>query len=201
MTDPSPPADSGNSVDSEPAQLGPWRRLSSQTVYDNPWIRVDHQQVLTPAGSAGIYGRVHFKNRAVAVIAVDESDCLYLVGQFRYVLNAYSWELPMGGAPLSESPLQAAQRELAEETGLQARQWTQLLQLQLSNSITDEQGFVFLASELQPGRQALEDSESDLTVQRVAVDEAIAMALDGRISDALSVAGLLALQSRRRPIS
>lgn len=160
--------------------------------YDNPWISVYHEQMQTPAGTPGIYGRVHFKNQAIAIIAIDEAGDTYLVEQYRYTLGHRCIELPMGGCSAGESKEAAARRELAEETGLLADSLEQILVLHPSNSITDEVGYVFLATGLKPCEQALEDSEADLVVSKVAFEEAVAMAMDGRITDAISVAGLLA---------
>lgn len=174
--------------------IGPWRLISSKQVYDNPWISLSHEQVITPAGSDGIYGKVHFKNRAIGIVTLDEAGNTLLVGQHRYTLDEYSWEIPMGGGPLDEPPLAAAQRELQEETGLHGGQWQQLFKLHTSNSITDEEGFVFLATELQQGSQSLGDSESDLVVKQLPFSEAVAMMDRGEITDVISIAGLLAVQ-------
>lgn len=170
----------------------PWKTLSIRTVYDNPWIRVEHHDVLKPSGSPGLYGKVCFKNVAVATAALDPSGGIVLVGQYRYTLDEYSWELPMGGAPRGESPRAAAERELREETGLVARRWRELLKLHTSNSVTDEVGYVFLAEDLEQGEPELEDTE-ELLVRTVPLEEAVRWALDGRITDAMSVAAILRL--------
>ena len=167
-----------------------WKRLTSTTVYDNPWITVYDEQVINPAGGENRYGRVSFKNRAVAILPLAENGDTWLVGQQRYTLGAYSWELPMGGAPLHEDPLAAAKRELSEETGLRAQKWQQIQKLHTSNSITDECGLVFLAEELQQGSMELEASE-DITVKILPLAEAVEWVMDGRITDAISVAALL----------
>lgn len=176
----------------KPDYDNPWQTLSSQDVYDNPWIQVSEDQVINPAGGKGIYGKVHFKNRAIAIIPVDQHGYTYLVGQYRYMLNQYSWELPMGGGPVDELPLDCAKRELQEETGLNAKNWQQLLHLHLSNSVTDEEGYVFLAEDLTQGEQDLEDTE-DISVHRLPLSEALAMCLDGRITDALTATSLFRL--------
>ena len=167
-----------------------WKKLESTTVYENPWMRVYEDRVINPGGGENRYGWVHFRNRAVAIVALDDRDHTWLVGQDRYPLGEYSWELPMGGAPLAEAPLAAAQRELREETGLTARRWREVMHLHTSNSITDEAGIVFLAEDLAEGPSASEESEV-LAIRRLPLAAAVAMCLDGRISDAISVAALL----------
>lgn len=172
-----------------------WQRLSSKTVYENDWMQVREDDVINPGGGRNAYGHVHFKNRAVAIIPLDDQDNTWLVGQERYTLDDYSWELPMGGAPLGEEPLAAAQRELLEETGITARNWTELMRLHTSNSITDELGLVFIATDLSIGEPDFEETE-DLAIRKLPVDDAVQMALDGEITDAISVAALLRFQVR-----
>ena len=167
-----------------------WKKLESTTVYENPWMRVYEDRVINPGGGENRYGWVHFRNRAVAIVPLDERDHTWLVGQERYTLGEYSWELPMGGAPLAEEPLAAAKRELREETGLTARRWREIMRLHTSNSITDEAGIVFLAADLEEGPTAFEETE-DLAIRRLPLAEAVEMCLDGRITDAMSVAALL----------
>ena len=175
--------------------IGPWRLLKRQVVYENPWIQVSHQQVKTPADSDGIYGVVHFKSRAIGIIALDGEQHIWLVGQTRYPLNTYSWEIPEGGAPLDEDPLAAAKRELKEETGLTANKWEQLSRLHLSNSVTDEEALVYLATELSAGLANPEDTE-DISCKRLSFDQALAMVERGEITDAISVTAILTLARR-----
>ena len=133
-----------------------WKKLSSKIVFDNPWISVHEDHVINPGGGESNYGVVRFKRKAVAMIPVDDDGNTWLVGQDRYTLGEYSWELPMGGAPHDEDPLEAAKRELKEETGLSAGRWSKLMTLHTSNSITDEVGIVYVAEDLQQGEQELE---------------------------------------------
>ena len=173
-----------------------WKRLTRRTVFENPWMAVREDKVINPGGGENLYGHVHFKNRAVAIVPIDAHDHTWLVGQQRYTLDTYSWELPMGGAPLEEPPLAAAKRELKEETGLSAKHWSELMQLHTSNSITDEAGIVYIASGLTEGETEFEETE-DLAIRRLPIDEAVAMATDGRITDAISVAALVAIGLKR----
>ncbi len=170
--------------------VNPWQTRSIRQVYDNPWIAVTHREVITPRGHAGVYGVVHFKHLAVGVVPVDGQGYTWLVGQYRYPLDQYSWEIPEGGCPAHESPLATAQRELMEETGIQAARWTKLLELHLSNSVTDERAIAFLAQDLTLGKAQPEHTEQ-LRVCRLPLAEAVCMARDGSITDALSVAALL----------
>lgn len=166
-------------------ERNPWLTVASERVYENPWISVREDRVVRPDGEPGIYGVVHYKNVAVGVLPVEDGYT-YLVGQYRYPLDRYSWEIPEGGCPEGEEPLQAAQRELREETGLEADNWRKLGEAHLSNSVADEHAVWFLATGLIRGEQSPGGDEI-LEVRRVPVDEALRMALDGRITDALSL--------------
>jgi 8-oxo-dGTP pyrophosphatase MutT (NUDIX family) len=158
--------------------------------YDNPWITVRHSDVLKPSGGPGIYGTVHFKSLALGVVVLDDEMHTYLVGQWRYPLGRYSWEIPEGGGDRNIDTLTGIQRELREETGIEAANWRQILVLDLSNSVTDEVATVFLATGLSFGESEPDDTEA-LQLRRVPFEEAYAMALDGRITDAISVAAIL----------
>lgn len=168
----------------------PWKTVSVIPRYTNPWIQVDHHEVITPKGSPGVYGVVHFKNHAVGVIPIDNEGNTWLVRQTRYVLGEQSWEIPEGGVPKGEAPLDGAKRELEEEVGLRAHDWETFLEMDLSNSVTDERATVFVARDLYEGKQALEDSE-DIEVFKLPIQQAVEMVLDGKITDAISVAALL----------
>ncbi len=174
----------------------PWRQMSSRVVYDNAWIKVREDSVVRPDGAPGIYGVVQFKNIAVGVLALADDDTVYLVGQYRYALSLYSWEIPEGGCPEGENPLHAAQRELEEETGLRAQHWRRLGTAHLSNSVSDELAMWYLATGLTQGEHAPEGTEQ-LQVRRVALAEAWRMARDGEITDAISLLALSQLQNER----
>jgi len=174
----------------------PWTTHSTRTVYDNPWIRVTESQVTTPGGGPGIYGVVHFKNRAIGVVPVDDEGCTWLVGQYRYTLESYEWEIPEGGCGPEETPREAAARELAEETGLRADRYEVLLDdIALSNSVTDERSTIFLATGLKQ-REASPEETEDLRVRRLPLAEAIELVQQGAITDAVSVMALLAIKDR-----
>lgn len=168
----------------------PWQVLSTEVKYQNPWISVREDQVINPGGGRGIYGVVTMKNRALGIVPIDADGNTWLVGQYRYPLSEYSWEIPMGGGPVELDILTSAQRELKEETGLLARRWTNIGRLHTSNSVTDEEGFVFLAEDLEQSDWEPEETE-DLRLWKLPLAEAIRMVMDDRITDAVSVAGLL----------
>ena len=167
----------------------PWRTTSSKRVYENDWISVREDAVVRPDGLPGIYGAVHFKHVAVGVLAV-EGDEVYLVGQYRYPLEAYSWEIPEGGCAEGEDPLEAARRELEEETGLRAEHWVRLGEAHLSNSVSDEYALWFLATGLTQWEQRPEGSER-ISVRKVKLARALDMALSGEITDALSLLAIM----------
>lgn len=167
-----------------------WKTLSTKVVFDNPWITVREDHVINPAGGENHYGHVQFKNLAIGIVPLDEDGHTWIVGQDRYTLGEYSWEIPMGGAPHGEEPLVAARRELKEETGLSASSWRELMRLHVSNSITDEAGIVYAATGLTPGAPDPEDTEN-ITVRRLSFASALEMAMEGEITDAISCAALM----------
>jgi len=177
-----------------------WKKISSRTIFENDWMQVLEDHVINPGGGENLYGHIQFKNLAVAIIALDDEGNTWLVGQDRYTLGEYSWELPMGGAPLEEPPLDAAKRELQEETGIRATKWKELMRLHPSNSITDELGIAYVATELSFGDTQFEETE-DLDIRKLPLTEAVAMALDGKITDAISVAALLRINAVKRASS
>jgi 8-oxo-dGTP pyrophosphatase MutT (NUDIX family) len=173
-------------------EINPWKTISQETTYENAWIKVEHHEVLNPAGNPGIYGKVHFKNIAISIVPIDSEGFTYLVGQYRYTLNAYSWEVPEGGCSIEtgEYTLDAAKRELLEETGLIATEWTKLGEVYLSNSVSDEKAIMYVAQNLSQHQACPEETEQ-IKIRRIPLKEAIEMAKNGEITDALSVLTLL----------
>ncbi len=175
---------------------GPWTILSREPTYDNRWVEIVHHEVLTPAGTRGIYGTVHFKNLAIGIVPVDGDGCTYLVGQHRFPLDTYSWEIPEGGGVHDVDPVVSAARELREETGFQAEHWQRLLGSDLSNSVTDEKAETFLAWGLTAGTAAPEPTE-ELALRRLPLSEAFRMVASGEIRDSLSIMSLQCVELMR----
>jgi ADP-ribose pyrophosphatase len=173
--------------------VNPWTILSSSEKYDNPWITVNEHQILNPKGGEGIYGTVHFKNIAIGIIVLDEDHNTWLVGQYRFPLNAYSWEIPEGGGLLAVDPLESAKRELKEETGLSARKWTIIQKMHLSNSVSDELAIIYLATDLIEGESNPEETE-DLRILKLPFEDAYTLLLSGKITDSISVAAILKIK-------
>jgi 8-oxo-dGTP pyrophosphatase MutT (NUDIX family) len=184
----------------EALDKNPWITQSATEKYENPWIKVTEFQVINPAGKPGIYGRIHFKNKAIGILAIDKDDNTWLVGQWRYPLNMWSWEIPEGGGPVGLDPLDAAKRELKEEAGLTANKWSLIQRVYLSNSVSDEEGFIYLAEDLSEGAHDREETEADMVVKKVPFSEALAMVLDGRITDSLSIMALLKVAHLRASV-
>jgi 8-oxo-dGTP pyrophosphatase MutT (NUDIX family) len=168
----------------------PWGVASQKVVYDNPWITVTEYQAIAPTGRPALYGKVAFKNRAIGIVPLHADGTVTLVGQNRFPHANYSWEIPEGGAPLDEDPLDGAKRELAEEVGLQAADWRLILRMELSNSITDEFCHGYLALDLTPTASAPDETE-DLAMVRVPFAAALDAAVSGHMPDSLTVALLL----------
>ncbi|MEM0897410.1 MAG: NUDIX hydrolase [Verrucomicrobiota bacterium] len=171
------------------SEKNPWKTKSTRIAFENPWISVIENEVVRPNGSDGNYTFVHFKRKAVAIVPVDEEGYTWLVGQYRYTLDRYSWEVPEGGSDPGEEPVDTARRELREETGLSAEQLDLILEMDLSNCVSDEVSFTFLARGLSEGEMAPDESE-ELKVRRVPMQEAMAMVERGEIRDALSIGSL-----------
>lgn len=168
----------------------PWKTKSSELKYENPWISVTEHQVLNAAGNDGIYGTVHFKNIAIGIIPLDENNNTWLVGQYRYPLNQYSWEICEGGGKMGVDTLDSAKRELMEELGIKATEWIKLLDMHLSNSVSDEVGIIYIARNLSYFNPEPEEDEV-LSIKKISFNEAYEMVMKGEITDSLSVAGIL----------
>lgn len=171
----------------------PWKTNSDQIVYQNNWIEVHHQDVTTPAGTPGVYGVVHFKNLAIGIIPLDHQNNTWMVGQFRYPLKKYSWEIPEGGGKIGIDPIESAKRELLEECGILAESWEKLLEMDLSNSATDEHAILYVARNLSFTQSEPEETE-DLQLKKVPFDTLYQMVMSGEIQDAMTVAAVLKLK-------
>lgn len=170
--------------------IGNWKRKNRTERYDNNWITVYHDEVINPNNGEGIYGVVHFKNLAIGVIPIDENGYTWLVGQHRYPQNKFSWEIPEGGGPLEIDPLVSAKRELQEEVGLEAKSWQRILNMDLSNSVSDEAAIIYIAQDLFPVDAQPEETEV-LHLKHLPFNKAYEMVLNGEITDSMSVAGIL----------
>lgn len=174
-------------------KFNPWKTKSIKTTYENNWIEVEHHEVLNPNGNNGIYGKVHFKNLAIGIVPLDENNNTWLVGQFRYPLNKYSWEIPEGGGQLGVPALESAKRELLEECGLEASEWTEILQMHLSNSVSDELAIIYVAKGLTQTQSEPEDTEQ-LQVKKLPFNQVFNMVMNGSITDSMSVAAILKIK-------
>jgi 8-oxo-dGTP pyrophosphatase MutT (NUDIX family) len=168
----------------------PWKVLGEKKIYENPWIKVNEYDVLNPSGGKGIYGKVFFKAIATGALPLDEELNTYLVGQYRFTIDQYSWEIPEGGGKFGVDPVESAKRELLEETGLVAAEWTQLVEMHLSNSVSDEYAVIYLARKLSQHMASPEETEQ-LQVKKLPFEEAYQMVERGEITDAMSVAAIL----------
>ncbi len=168
----------------------PWKTLSIKEIYNSPWIILEEHEVLNPANNIGKYNIVKFKNLAIGVLPIDTEGNIYLVGQWRYPLNQYSWEIPEGGGKLDVNPLESAKRELLEETGLIANSYQELLRLHTSNSVTDELSIVFIATQLTQSEAQPEETE-DLSIKKVHLNTAFEMVMNNEITDSISMAAIM----------
>lgn len=173
--------------------INPWVTKTNEVVYQNNWIEVKHHEVLTPAGTEGIYGLVHFKHLAIGVIPLDENNNTWIVGQYRYPLQKYSWEIPEGGGKLGIDPLLSAQRELLEECGIIAKDWQKILEMDLSNSATDEHAILYVARNLSFTHAEPEETEA-LSVKKIPFERLFEWVMNGEITDAMTIAAVLKLK-------
>lgn len=170
------------------SEKNPWTVLSTTDIYENPWIQVQEHQVLNPKGGPGIYGVVKFKNLAIGVVPYEDGK-IWMVGQYRFPHAEYSWEIPEGGGPMNEPPLEAAKRELKEETGITATHYQTLYEMDTSNSVSDEKAIVYLATGLTHGTATPEDTE-ELAIRTLTLEEAYAEVEQGKIRDSLTVTAI-----------
>ena len=170
-------------------ESNPWKIVAEKKIYDNPWIQLTEFDVINPGGGKGIYGKVHFKNTAIGIVVLDEERNTWLVGQFRFTVDEYSWEIPEGGGLIGVDPLESAKRELLEETGLVAENWQQLFKMHLSNSVSDELAVIYLATELTQKTPEPEETEQ-LEIQKIPFEKVYEMVEDGRITDSMTVAAV-----------
>lgn len=173
----------------ENTELNPWKTLKNEIVYESPWIRVEKNEVKNPAGNDAIYSVVHFKNLAIGILPLDEENNTWLVGQYRYPVDQYSWEIPEGGGDPKLPPIVSAQKELKEETGIIASEYKEIMRLHLSNSATNELAIVFVARSLVFGQAEPEETEV-LKIKKLHINEAFEMCMNGEITDAISVAAI-----------
>lgn len=174
----------------EQTPKNPWTTLSKRVIYDNPWIHVEEHDVLNAAGNPGIYGVVSFKHYAIGILPVDAEGNTWLIGQHRYPFDDYTWEIPEGGGNIAQDPLDNAKRELAEEAGLIADTWTLIQEIQVSNSVTDEIGFIYLAQDLSPTPPNPDEDEA-LIIRKLHITEAYRLLDEGLIKDSITVVALL----------
>ncbi len=177
----------------EPQNTNPWKKLSDKIVYENPWIVLHHEEVLNPLGKPGIYGLVHFKHLAIGIIPLDEHNNTWIVGQYRYPLKQYSWEIPEGGGKIGIDPIESGKRELLEECGIIANDWQKLIEIHLSNSATDEFAIIYVARDLSFTKAEPEETE-ELKIRKIPFEELFQMVMNGQITDAMTVAAVLKLK-------
>lgn len=167
-----------------------WTTLKSEVKFETDWISISKHDVLNPSGNKGLYGVVNFKNLAIGILPLDSENNTWLVGQWRYPLNQYSWEIPEGGGKFSHDPIESAKRELKEETGLIANKYTLLCNMHTSNSATDEYCYIYIAQNLEYTLSEPEESE-DLQVKKLPFEQAYQMVMAGKITDSLSMVAIL----------
>jgi 8-oxo-dGTP pyrophosphatase MutT (NUDIX family) len=168
----------------------PWKTISGKEIYENPWIKLTEYQVINPSGGKGIYGKVAFKGKAIGILPIDEEGNTWLVGQYRYTLDEYSWEIPMGGVPFDEPTEVGALRELKEETGIVAKKLEFLAKVHTSNSVTDEVGAAYLATQLTFEKPDFEETE-DISILKMPFSQALDWVMEGKITDSISMIAIL----------
>ena len=173
--------------------INPWQTISNNFKYESPWIKINEYDVIHPTGKPGIYGVVDFKNYAIGILPLDKDYNTWIVGQYRFPLNKYSWEIPEGGGPKNEDILTSAKRELEEECGIKAKEWTKIYTFNTSNSCTNEEAYIFLARDLSFTQSSPEDSEQ-LQVKKIPFSKLYQMVLENEITDSLSIIAVFKTQ-------
>jgi ADP-ribose pyrophosphatase len=168
----------------------PWIVKSVDRPFENEWLALDRHKVVRPDGDDGTYTVVRIRRVAVGVLPIEPDGSVHLVGQWRFPLGRYSWEMPEGGAEPGEDPLDCAKRELEEETGLSAGRFERVLELDMSNSLTDERAVIYLAFDLRAGEASPEGTEV-LRRRRAHFRDVLERVADYRITDAMTVAAVL----------
>ncbi len=174
-------------------EANPWQIIGEKKVYDNPWIQLTEFDVINPSGGKGIYGKVHFKNTAIGVVVLDDDLNTWIVGQFRFTIDEYSWEIPEGGGLVGVDPLEGAKRELLEETGLVAENWNHLLTMHLSNSVSDEKAVIYLATGLTQKTAEPEETEQ-LQIKKLPFEKLYEMVEAGLVTDSMTVASVFKIK-------
>lgn len=176
----------------------PWSVRSSEIRYENPWISVRHDEIIDPSGRTGVYGVVSPRNLALGVLPILDDGSVLLVGQYRYPLDRYSWEMPEGGGAKDVDPLVSIARELREETGHEASSWLAVMDMALSNSVTDEWARCWVAWGLRLHEAGAEpESTEDLAIWHVPYPEVVEMVWSGKIFDSMTVATLAKVEAMR----
>ena len=168
----------------------PWKTVKSEVTYENNWIKVTENKTINAAGGDGIYGVVHFKNIAIGIIPLDEDYNTWLIGQYRYPLNEYSWEICEGGGLHADNVLDSAKRELHEELGIKAENWTKIMDMHLSNSVSDEEGVIYIAKKLSYHTPEPEEGEV-LQIKKIPFNSVYEMVMNDQLKDSLTIAGVL----------
>lgn len=168
----------------------PWKTLNSKQIYESPWISLQVDEVINPAGKPSTYSITKFKKLAIGVIPIDKDGNTYLVGQWRYPFNKYTWEIPEGGGSFEVEPVESAKRELLEETGITATNWEKILEMDMSNYATNEVAHIFVATNLsfQPPQP---DEDEEIEVKKVPIEKVFEMVMKGELTDSLTVAGIM----------
>lgn len=174
-------------------ERGPWKTIRAEERYATPWISVSHHDVIDPSGAPGIYGVIHFKNIAVGIVPLDEELNTWIIGQYRYPIKAYSWEIPEGGGKRDLPPIESAKRELREEAGITASHWTEVLQMDLSNSASDEEAIIYVAQGLEH-HEPMPDHNEELALRKLPFSELFGMVMRGEVRDSLTVAAVMKVQ-------